>query len=213
MHLECRAYGSDTITGTYSTDANFTGSSGTTTLSVSKAASGTIVTANPSSATYGQTVTYGATISDGTTGSSGTPTGTVAVTTGATTLCTITLSGGTGTCTSAAAPSGSNTITGTYSGDANFSGSNGTTTLAALPGGKCHHRHGEPELDDLRPDGHLLGDGLRCHVGLDRHAHRHGRHSPRGTRAVHRHLVGRSRVLHLGCRTGWDQHHHRHLLG
>ena len=90
--------GSDTITGTYSGDSNFLGSTGTVALSVGQAASKTTITATPSSPpdAYGQTVTYGATVSDNTTSSTGTPTGTVAITSGSTTLCTVTLSGGTG---------------------------------------------------------------------------------------------------------------------
>jgi DNA-directed RNA polymerase subunit H (RpoH/RPB5) len=127
--------GADVITGTYSGDSNFLASSGTTSLSVAQAAAKTTVTATPSPASYGQVVTYKATIADATTGSTGTPTGTVAITTGSTALCTVTLSAGTGTCTSAAAPTGSDTVTGTYSGDTNFLASSGTTSLTVVQAG------------------------------------------------------------------------------
>ncbi len=89
----------------------------------------TSVSASPSSVTAGQAVTYSATVSSAT----GTPTGTVAFTTGTTTLCTATLSSGTGSCSAANAPVGTDTVTGTYSGDSTHSGSAGTTTLSVAP--------------------------------------------------------------------------------
>ncbi|HXA74203.1 MAG TPA: Ig-like domain-containing protein, partial [Acidimicrobiales bacterium] len=60
-----------------------------------------------------------------------TPTGSVTFTSGSTQLCTATLlSDGTASCPSTAAPVGSDTITGTYTGDTVFVGSTGSTTLA-----------------------------------------------------------------------------------
>jgi ribosomal protein L24E len=59
----------------------------------------------------------------------GIPTGSVVVTSGATSLCTITLSGGAGSCQAGNAPQGSDTILATYGGDPNFSGSTNTTNL------------------------------------------------------------------------------------
>src|SRR5580693_6441039 len=71
-----------------------------------------------SSYVSGQTITYTATVSALT--GSGTPTGSVSD--GSKVVCTVTLSGGTGTCTFSE-PVGGYTLTGTYSGDTQFSGS------------------------------------------------------------------------------------------
>jgi hypothetical protein len=85
------------------------------------------VSASPSSTTAGGSVTYSATVSS----SGGTPTGTVTFTSGATTLCTTdALVEGAGSCSATNAPTGSDTITGTYSGEpGSFEGSSGTATL------------------------------------------------------------------------------------
>jgi hypothetical protein len=81
---------------------------------------------NPSN--FGQAVTFTATV---------TPsqffkfqfTGTVTFTYGSTTLCNaVTLSGRTATCASSALPVGSDVVTATYSGDANFTPSSGTVS-------------------------------------------------------------------------------------
>lgn len=132
--------GSDTITGQYSGDSQFAGGSpGTATQNVSKANSATTVTASPASPAQGQSVTYTAKVTDASPSSSGTPTGSVPLTINSTALCTAILnpSNGTGSCTASNAPAGTDTVTGTYAGDANFNGSTGATqlTVASAAGG------------------------------------------------------------------------------
>ncbi len=86
----------------------------------------TSVSASPSNVTSGTSVSYSATVSSG---GEGTPTGSVAFSTGSTRLCTASLSNGTGSCTSRTAPVGTETISGTYSGDNVFASSTGTANL------------------------------------------------------------------------------------
>jgi hypothetical protein len=84
--------------------------------------------------TYGSepTETLTATVSgaDG-----GTPTGTVAVTDGTTSVCTITLAGSEGTCSPSATalPAGTDTLTATYSGDATYVPAASTATVTVDP--------------------------------------------------------------------------------
>ncbi|HET6910782.1 MAG TPA: Ig-like domain repeat protein [Mycobacteriales bacterium] len=129
--------GTDTVSGQYGGDSMFTGSSGTTTETVSKANTSTTVTAQPGSVTSGQTVTYSATVSDTSPSSTGTPTGTVQFTIGSTMLCTATLTSGHASCMANNAPGGTDSVTGTYSGDGNFNTSVGgtTVTVAQAAGG------------------------------------------------------------------------------
>ncbi len=123
--------GTDTVVGTYSGDVTFGGSSGSATLTVTPpppTPTTTSVVATPESTSFGQTVTYSAAVAP--TSGSGTPTGSVAFTVGGTPLCTAVLAGGDGSCTSSAAPVGSDTVTGTYSGDSTFASSSGTAPLS-----------------------------------------------------------------------------------
>jgi hypothetical protein len=122
--------GSDqTITATYSGDVNFSGSEGTTSLTVNQAAATVVASANPGSTTNGSPVTYAATVSS----TGGTPTGTVTFSVGTTTLCTTgTLESGTGSCVAANAPVGDDTVTALYSGDSNFTASSGPAALTVL---------------------------------------------------------------------------------
>ncbi len=76
--------------------------------------------ASPSPQAYAQPVTFTAALPSS-------ATGTVTFTSGTTTLCTATLPAL--TCTASDAPTGSDTITATYSGDANFAPQTATTTL------------------------------------------------------------------------------------
>ena len=95
---------------------------------VTKIGSGstTTIASFPNPSAFGQSVTFTATVNPQ---GSGTPTGTVTFTYGSTTLCNaVTLSGGTATCAYSALPVGSDTVTATYSGDANFAPSSGTVT-------------------------------------------------------------------------------------
>ena len=117
--------GAKTLSGVYSGNGSYSGSSDTeshTVNSVSPTATTTTITADtPDPSTPGQPVTVSASVS----GSGVTPTGTVAIT-GADSNCTITLSGGTGNCNVIFNATGAKTITGTYSGDSNYTGSSDT---------------------------------------------------------------------------------------
>ncbi|HUA94080.1 MAG TPA: putative Ig domain-containing protein [Acidimicrobiales bacterium] len=83
------------------------------------------VTATPPTAMSGQTVTYRAEVS----GTSGPPTGTVAFSEGSA-LCTASLVSGSGACSATASGSGTQTVLGTYSGDATYTASTATTTVS-----------------------------------------------------------------------------------
>jgi hypothetical protein len=120
--------GTDTITGTYQGDKVFSKSTGTTTVVVNPPSTQTTITASPNPVETGTSVTYSATVTSG----GGTPTGSVAFSTGSTSLCTATLSNGSGHCSSSAAPVGTDTISGQYQGTG-FAGSTGTTSLTVNP--------------------------------------------------------------------------------
>jgi len=120
--------GSDMVTATYSGDADYAGSSGTTTVVVSPLATTTAASVTPSSAQVGQPVTVTATVSPTPDG------GTVTFSDGGGALCSAAaLSSGQATCTTAALPVGSDMVTATYSGDADYAGSTGSTTAQILP--------------------------------------------------------------------------------
>ncbi|WP_435242247.1 Ig-like domain repeat protein [Streptomyces cucumeris] len=119
-----------TITGTYNGDANFTGSSGTDTQTVNRAATTTAVASSPDPTVTGQTTTITATVASVAPGA-GTPTGTVTFSFGdGTPNATATLVGGVATLGHAyAGTSGSPyTLTATYNGDNDFNVSSGTDT-------------------------------------------------------------------------------------
>jgi hypothetical protein len=65
----------------------------------------------------------------------GTPTGTVTVTDGTVTVCQITLANGTGSCAvpATALPAGTDQVTATYSGDANYAAVSSTATVTVVP--------------------------------------------------------------------------------
>ena len=114
------------VTATYSGDGNYVGSTASTSLTVTKAATSLTAAATPSSVSYG----VGSVLAV-----SGLPigaTGTVTFTSGLLTLCTVTLPAT--SCTSSTTlPAGSYPATATYSGDSNHSGSSGSTNLAVTP--------------------------------------------------------------------------------
>ena len=86
----------------------------------------TSVSVAPGTTAEGGKVTYSATVSS----SGGTPGhGDVVFSTGSTTLCSAPVSNGSATCAATSAPVGSDTVTGSYSGDSNFTASSGTATL------------------------------------------------------------------------------------
>jgi hypothetical protein len=89
----------------------------------------TTPTVNRTSVSHGSKVTYKATVSS----LPGAPTGTVSFAVGSLTLCTATLKSKTATCKSGKAPTGSDTVTATYSGDSTFAPSTGTANLTVTP--------------------------------------------------------------------------------
>ena len=119
------------VTVAYPGDTNFTAASATVSLSVFPATSSTRLTVSPSPVTYGEesSVSISATVTSGTTGS---PSGSVAVQSGGSTVCTITNltavgpNAATGSCPTLSAselPPGSYSLTANYLGDGNFQSS------------------------------------------------------------------------------------------
>jgi len=125
--------GSYSFTAGYPGDANF-GSSQTssgTPVTVGKATTKTGLVLSAATVTYGheKSLKLTATVTPEYTG---TPTGTVTITAGTTTLCTVKLSARTGSCSPASATAlsvGSHVLTGSYSGDSNFGSSTVTKTV------------------------------------------------------------------------------------
>jgi hypothetical protein len=147
------------------TDAN--GESGSRTLGLTvEAGSVTTASVNPTSITFGTSVTFTGSVAPFSSG--GTPTGTVRFGVGATTLCTtpaLTPASGqsaTGACTAGDTPTGADTVTATYSGDATFAPSSGTASLVVTSGPYspltpvriCDTRAGNPS--------HLTGSAAQC---------------------------------------------------
>jgi len=87
----------------------------------------TSVTLSPTTVTAGTRVIYLAVVNPKS--GTGTPTGTISFSTGSTSLCTAILSGGVAACGATNAPSGTDTVTGTYSGGDGYARSSGTATL------------------------------------------------------------------------------------
>ncbi len=117
--------GSHSITSKYSGDGNLSGStSAVLTETVNQATAATGVVSNLNPAMFGQSVIFTATVQA--TGT-GTPTGTVTLMDGGTSIGSGSLSGGNAVeFTIATLTGGSHSITAVYSGDANFSGSTST---------------------------------------------------------------------------------------
>ena len=122
--------GSNLITASYSGDANFTTSTGSTTLTVLGGTTTTI--AQPNAVTVGHTTSLSANVTSTTVG---TISGTVTFKLGSTTIGTAPVTGGVATLSNIAASAsngfsiGPNAITASYGGDANFATSTGSTTL------------------------------------------------------------------------------------
>ncbi len=136
LRVTCaQAYGTDashTITATYSGDANFTTSTGGVAETVLPVSTTTSVVASPPTSTYGQSVTLTATVAP-TTGTAN-PAGTVTFTVNGTTLGTSLLSTTGGVTTTSmlvtTLPVGSDSITASFDGSADFLASSST---AATP--------------------------------------------------------------------------------
>jgi hypothetical protein len=121
------AGGPHTITAVYSGDSNFTTStSAVLTVTVNKAATTSLVTANPSTITYGASTTLTATVT------SSAATGTFTFFDGATNLGSGTIFTGSASITAASLAGGSHSITAVYSGDSNYATSTSTATTLTV---------------------------------------------------------------------------------
>jgi len=127
LSLSSLSVGSHSITAKYSGDGNFTASTSTSvTQTVNQATTTTTVAANLNPATFGQSVTFTVTVQPS---AGGTPTGTVTLMDGTTSLGNTSLSnGGSAQFTVGGLSAGSHSVTAVYSGDTNFTAS----TSAAL---------------------------------------------------------------------------------
>lgn len=116
--------GSDSIVGAFAGDPTFAASNGTIKQVVNKFATITLVTSSPNPSLVGSTVTVTASVSSG---GGAIPDGeTVTFKYGTTVLGTATTLGGVASLNVATLPSGSDTVVGTYAGDANFAASSGS---------------------------------------------------------------------------------------
>lgn len=126
--------GSDDLVATYNGDTNYTVSvSAPSPVTVTKATSAASLTLSTPSVIYGQENTEDLTARVAPQ-FGGTPTGTVKVTDGTTTLCTITLTSGQGSCTPSATslPAGVRHLTATHGGDTNYAGSSSALTALTV---------------------------------------------------------------------------------
>jgi hypothetical protein len=127
--------GTDTITATYSGDANFDAStSSVLSQVVQKANTTTAVSSAPTSANLNQTVTLTATVTPST---GGAPTGTVNFLDGSTQLGSSALNGsGVATFSTSALAAGTHSVSAAYGGDGNYnvSTSTGMSLIVAAPG-------------------------------------------------------------------------------
>ncbi|HVX22894.1 MAG TPA: Ig-like domain-containing protein, partial [Acidimicrobiales bacterium] len=109
-------------TATYAGNTNFAGSTGSTANTITKATPTATLTLSAATITYGSESSETFTVQA--TSSAGTPTGTVTVKRGSTTICTVNLVTGSGTCSPGATAIASTathyTVTAVYNGDASF---------------------------------------------------------------------------------------------
>ncbi len=123
---------SNSITAVYSGDSTFTSSvAPAVVVAVAQASTTTAVTFSPVAPVFGQSVTLTADVVAVSPGA-GTPTGTVEFLSGTTDLGTSTLSAGVATFTTSPLPTGSDSITATYSGDTNFTTSTSTPVTVTV---------------------------------------------------------------------------------
>lgn len=121
--------GTKALTAAYSGDTNFIASSGTGSLVVDPATSGTALASSQNPSAFGATVVFTASVTPSSGGP--TPTGTVNFNDGATVLCAnVSLSAGSASCSASGLSGGSHTIQASYSGDANTVASSATLTQA-----------------------------------------------------------------------------------
>jgi hypothetical protein len=120
LSVSSLAVGAHSITAKYSGDANYLSSTSSAfTQTVNQGAATTSVSSNLNPAVFGQSVTFRVSVQ----ATSGTPTGTVTLMDGSTSLGTTSLGGGTAQFTIGGLSLGSHSITATYGGDVNFAGS------------------------------------------------------------------------------------------
>jgi hypothetical protein len=111
------------VTATYSGDANYNGSTASTSFTINKALTAMTASANPTSTTYGNSVSLSVS------GLAPGATGTVTFKSGTTTLCSASLP--TSSCnTSSSLSPATYPVTATYSGDANYAGATASTSFA-----------------------------------------------------------------------------------
>jgi len=120
LSVSSLAVGAHSITAKYSGDANYLASTSSAfTQTVNQGAATTSVSSSLNPAVFGQSATFRVSVQ----ATSGTPTGTVTLMDGSTSLGTTTLGGGIAQFTIGGLSLGSHSITATYGGDANFAGS------------------------------------------------------------------------------------------
>jgi hypothetical protein len=121
---------SHSITATYNSDANFTGStSPVLTVVVSKAATSTTVVSSLNPSKHGAAVTFTATVKPST---SGTPTGSATFKDGTTVLATVTLTSGKAAFTTSTLATGSHAITAVYNGNSGYNPSTSATLTQSV---------------------------------------------------------------------------------
>ena len=134
--------GAHLVEASYPGDSNYAASvSGTTSLNGQTVSTTLSLTPNPTSSTFGQQVLLSATLTPFTSGGNSTNGESVTFYSGSTSLGTGTLSGGVATLNTTALPSGTDSLTAKFGGDANFSASTSTAVnfvvsaaaLAATP--------------------------------------------------------------------------------
>ncbi len=130
LALSSLAPGTHTITAQYSGDANYAPStSKPVTVTVSAAASTAALTSSANPSYAGQSVTYTAAV----TSSGPAPTGSLVFSSGSVTLATIPLANGSASYSTIFNTAGNQTITASYSGDANTQPSTATVNQAVVP--------------------------------------------------------------------------------
>jgi Bacterial Ig-like domain (group 3) len=120
--------GSHSITGVYSGDPNYTGSTSPVLTQTIIRTAATTLASSQSPSSFGQSVTLTATV----TGGGATPTGTVTFKDGATALGTGSLASGSATFATSSLTPGSHSLTAVYAGDANYAGNTSSVLTQAV---------------------------------------------------------------------------------